>query len=326
MAETREFNALAGGPESQPPGSRPLVVRLCNWVGEVVLSVPAMRRLETAGYRLHLFGKPWARSLLQGTGWPVLVHPGSLVGATRQLRALRRQIGIQGDRTRALLFTKSLSSALEARFAGYAAAGYAYDGRSLLLAQAFPMPGIEHAARSYWDLVSAFLDKHEPYPTAVGLEPAAEQNENAARLLKARGLAPDGFVMLCPFSGSDDRENRKVWPGYPALVKALQIHDLRCVICPGPSEEATAAQSLPDAIQFCGTDLGTYGALLRSARAVVANDTGPGHLAAAVGANLISIYGPYSIAAWAPLGPHVALVHNQAGWPDVAAIVEHVVG
>ena len=62
-------------------------------------------------------------------------------------------------------------------------------------------------------------------------------------------------------------------------------------------------------------DLGVYGALLYLARVVVANDTGPGHLAAAVGAHLISVYGPQSVAAWSPLGENVLLLHPPTGWP-----------
>src|ERR1700676_2187401 len=59
---------------AQVPGTTArtaLVVRLCNWVGEVVLSLPALQRLAAAGYDLHLVGKRWAPALLEGSGWPV---------------------------------------------------------------------------------------------------------------------------------------------------------------------------------------------------------------------------------------------------------------
>jgi len=56
------------------------------------------------------------------------------------------------------------------------------------------------------------------------------------------------------------------------------------------------------------------------ARTVIANDTGPGHLAAAVGARVISIYGPSSSATWAPLGSKVVFLH-AAAWPSVARVL-----
>ncbi len=67
-------------PINQPTAghaSRPLIVRLCNYVGDVILSVPALRLLEANGYELQLYGKGWAASLLAGEGWPCLTRAGS---------------------------------------------------------------------------------------------------------------------------------------------------------------------------------------------------------------------------------------------------------
>ena len=46
--------------------ARPLIVRLRNWVGDVVLGVPTLLRLQQAGHDLRLVGKGWARDLLGG--------------------------------------------------------------------------------------------------------------------------------------------------------------------------------------------------------------------------------------------------------------------
>jgi heptosyltransferase II len=314
--------------EVQPAAPRgALVVRLCNWVGEVVLSVPALRRLDAAGFDLHLVGKGWAPALLAGTSWPVMVRRPGLGAASAQLRSLRRALEATGGRAaRALLLTKSLSSALEARLAGLAAAGYAHDGRSLLLAAAYPLPRLTHAAHAYWHLVNRFLGEDAPFPASVDLVPSPAQDAAARALLAAHAIAPRGYALLCPFSGPDDRQRRKVWPGFAELAAALEAAALPVAVCPGPGEEALAAATLPRALQLTGIDLGVYAALLRLARAVVANDTGPGHLAAAVGARLVSIYGPQSVAAWAPLGPRVELLHDPDGWPGAARVAASVLG
>jgi heptosyltransferase-2 len=39
---------------------RPLIVRLRNWVGDVILGVPALNLLASRGYQLQLVGKGWA--------------------------------------------------------------------------------------------------------------------------------------------------------------------------------------------------------------------------------------------------------------------------
>ena len=300
------------------------MVRLCNWVGEVVLSVPALRRLETAGYDLHLVGKHWAPALLASTGWRVTARPAGLGAAIRQLRELRRSAAWDRGRVTALLMTKSLSSALEARLAGLAAVGYAKDGRSPLLAAAYPLLRFEHAAHAYWHLASRFLGSDAPYPTAVDLPPNPLQISAANALLAEYGLTARKFVLLCPFSGADDKERRKVWPGFAGLAARLAATSLPTVVCPGPGEDAVARAELPTAVLLPGVDLGTYGALLHLAHAVVANDTGPGHLAAAVGARLVSIYGPQSVAAWSPLGARVRLMHEPTGWPTVDQVTAAV--
>jgi len=296
-----------------------LLVRLCNWVGETVLSLPALRRLAAAGYELHLYGIGWAPVLLEGTGWPVTVHRAGLQAAIAQLRSLRQTLDSAGPFP-ALLMTKSFSSALEMRLAGFAPSGYAHEGRRLLLHLAYPLPSFDHAAHAYWHLASCLLGTDEPFPGSLKWSPSDVQRMQARALLAQHGLTPRSFVVLCPFSGPNDRGNRKVWPGFKALGSALQAVGMPVVLCPGPGEEAPAAALASNAICLPGVNLGVYGALFELAHSVVANDTGPGHLAAAASARLISLYGPHSVAAWAPIGPKVQLFHDASNWPTVDSI------
>jgi len=57
---------------------RPLIVRLPNWVGDVVMSLPTLWHLHHHGYALQLVGKRWAVPLLAGCGWPVHTLPATL--------------------------------------------------------------------------------------------------------------------------------------------------------------------------------------------------------------------------------------------------------
>jgi heptosyltransferase-2 len=298
-----------------------LLVRLCNWVGEAVLSLPALRRLAAAGYDLHLCGKGWSPALFEGTGWPVTVRSAGMNVTAKHLSSLRRTINSAAPPP-ALLMTNSFASALEMRLGGFAPSGYANEGRSLLLRHAYRKPRFAHAAHSYWHLAGSFLGTDEPFPKSLGWTPSEAQRKQAQALLAQHSLAPESFVVLCPFSGPDDRENLKVWPGFKELAVALQAAGLTILLCPGPNEE-TAAAALANAISLPNVDLGVYGALFELARCVVANDTGPGHLAAAAGARLISLYGPHSVAAWTPIGPSVQLFHDVS-WPTVDSVAAAV--
>jgi heptosyltransferase-2 len=238
----------------------------------------------------------------------------------KHLRSLRRTINSAAPPP-ALLMTNSFASALEARLGGFSPSGYAKEGRRPLLRHAYRQPRFAHAAESYWHLAGSFLGTDETFPATLGWSPSDAQREQAKALLAQHGLAPGSFVVLCPFSGPDDRENLKVWPGFKELAATLQAAGLATVLCPGPNEEpATLAAN---AICMPGVDLGVYGALFELSHSVIANDTGPGHLAAAAGARLISLYGPHSVAAWRPIGPNVQLFHD-ANWPTVDSVAAAV--
>ena len=133
-----------------PPDA--LVVRLRNFVGDVVLSVPTLRRLSEAGCALHLIGKVWAKPLLAGFGWPVHTLAGDLPGRIGQWRRLRHdlrapEVCTPPRRPDSIVFPYSFGSALEARLAGWRPLGFAYEGRPWLLGRAPPKLFVSRGTR-----------------------------------------------------------------------------------------------------------------------------------------------------------------------------------
>jgi heptosyltransferase II len=301
--------------------ARPLLVRLCNWVGEVVLLVPALERLAQAGYTLTLYGRPWAQTLLEAYPWQFIARPNSLAASRRRLAEWRRAYA---QKPPALLFTKSLSSAIETRLAGLRPYGYAYDGRAILLRKAYRYRRQNHAVDDYWQLTNEFLGTDLASPTFWQWRASEAQQRAAEQLLAQHGLLGSNTVMLCPFAGKDDKHKRKHWPGFSELAAALRRDGRSLLICPGPDEETAAATLFPTAVRLPGINLGVYGALMTRMAAIVANDTGPGHLAAAAGARLISLYGPHSRSYWWPRGQQVTLLVNSQQWPDPATVYAQV--
>lgn len=306
---------------------RPLIVRLRNWVGDVVLSVPALRLLQSHGHELELVGKGWAVSLLAGEGWHVHVRPPTLRARIAQLKALRRAARAVDpgfdSRENALVLPPSFSAALEMRLCGLKAVGYATEARSLLLKRALPPAREGHELLRTWMLACRFLRVDAVPPPTIALRTPAADRDAADALLAEQGIRP-GFVVICPFAGGQVGKQDKTWPAFGEFSRALLERGRDVVACPGPGEERIVSTQHPGVKRLDGVKLGTYGAVLRRAALMVSNDTGPAHLAAAVGAPILGVLGPTDPAQWAPWGPTVELVRSASGWPTVGEVMARV--
>jgi heptosyltransferase-2 len=308
--------------------SRPLIVRLRNWVGDVILGVPALHLLQSQGYELQLVGKGWAGPLLAGEGWKVHTRPDGLRQSAAQLRDLRTQARAVDPgfdrRDNALVLPTSFSSALEMRLAGLRAVGYAQEGRSPLLRRSVEQRARgAHALTSYWDLACEFLRLPADPPGKIELKTLPSDQAAADELLAANGVRP-GFIVICPFAGGLFEKQDKTWPAFAEFTRQLLPLGRDVVACPGPGEESIVSDQHPGVTSLAGVRLGIYGALLRRAALVVSNDTGPAHLAAAVGAPVLSVLGPTKPEQWAPWGPNVEVVRHWPRWPTVDEVSERL--
>jgi lipopolysaccharide heptosyltransferase I len=110
-----------------------------------------------------------------------------------------------------------------------------------------------------------------------------------------RGFAIERYVVLSPAGGW----RSKCWPPdrYGALCRKIRgTLEMRCVLNHGPGEQelvsaVKAASGEADPITYNGS-LGQLMALLRNASCVVGGDTGPLHLAVALGTPAVAIFGP----------------------------------
>jgi ADP-heptose:LPS heptosyltransferase len=309
---------------------RPLIIRLRNWVGDVVLGIPLLQRLQDAGYGLRLVGRRWAGDLLAGHGWavePLAPTARARVAQWRRLRDGARAEDPGFDRRlNAIALPYSFSSALEMRLAGLRALGFRHEGRGWLLHRAVARSATQHEMAIYWELGTALLQAPAPVPDRIALRLAPAHEAQAEALRQRLGLRP-GYVLVCPFAGGTFEKLDKCWPDFPRLVaEALPPLGRDVLICPGPGdEEAMAARDYGSCHIARGVGLGAYAALLRDAALVISNDTGPGHMAAAVGAPLLSVLGPTDPARWGAVGPTVQVLRGAgATWPQLDAVAAAV--
>lgn len=141
---------------------------------------------------------------------------------------------------------------------------------------------------------------------------AADESALTARLASA-GIAPGrDFVVLNPNAGTLSLERRWPAPSFAALARALVREDGLPVVFVGAPSEATyvgeivrAAGEQPHGhlVDLSGAlSIGELAALLARASCVVTNDSGPMHVAAALGTPLVALFGPETPVMYGPLG------------------------
>lgn len=283
------------------------VVRLPNHLGDVVMALPALARLlpaevVVASPLADLVGLlPGARVL------PLERSTGGMLRAAGTLRSPRRARGV--------LFTASFSSALLFALAGVRRRrGTATDGRTALLTERIPPTAIRgvHRAAAFWRIATGELPDSPPAPRLELPEALREA---------WRGWLPQDRPVVGLVPGGAASARRWDPDRFTALARSLTGDGVRIVVFGGPGERALTATVAGDAGLDMGgrTPLPLLAAGLAACDVVVSNDTGPLHLASAVGTRTVSLWGAGDPAVTRPLGAGHTLL-RRADLPCVPCV------
>lgn len=275
-----------------------LIVRLSS-IGDVVHTLPTLAALRNGGWEVGWLVEPASRVLLEGNPAldQVVGAPGAKAFEWTKARSTVREL--RGRRYDvALEFQGLWKSAGWARLAGARRViGYCRPWRrepasALLLGEGAELPaGITHV-----------IDKNLALLRPLGIEavglrefPLPASPEAAARVERSvKESGGEDFVILNPAGGWAS----KLWPAerFGEVARGLRTHGLRSIVTWGPGEESLADRvvvaSDGAAERSFPTTLLDYVELARRARLVVAADTGPLHLACAVGTPVVALFGP----------------------------------
>jgi ADP-heptose:LPS heptosyltransferase len=299
---------------------RILAVRLDS-DGDVLLTGPAIRALAAAGHVTLLCGPRGrhAAELLPGVDGVVVWRCPWIEAVPdpvdrRAIDALVDQLSA-GDFHEAVIFTSfhqsALPTALMLRLAGVpriSAISEDYPGGLLdvrhRIDDAHPASDMPESERAL------------SLATAAGFPLPSEDNRRLAVRHPLPATASltgtDPYVVVHPGASVPAR----AWPAQRAAetVVALAERGHRVVVTGGRDEkELTAAVAGVDAVDLGGrTTLAELAGVLAGSRAVVVANTGPAHLAAAVGTPVVSLFAPTVPAArWAPYGVPAVVLGDQ---------------
>ena len=288
-----------------------LVVRLSS-IGDVVHALPAAAALRAHGWEVGWVVEPAARPLLES--YPLLTHLTPVPSARRfRIRPAREAVAALRAHGYdvALDFQGLWKSAAWARLSGARRViGWSRRWRRE------PMSAVLAGERvELPPTITHVIDENLALLRPLGIDavgrrwfalprPGAEAY-GVGSALAQMGVAEDGLVVLNPGGGWPE----KLWPAesFGALARLLRDRGLRPVVSWGPGEEPLAdrvvAASGGAAVRCFPTTLLGFVELARRARLLVAGDTGPLHLACAVGTPVVALFGPTDPARNGPFSP-----------------------
>ncbi len=286
-----------------------VAVRAPNWLGDVILSLPALRDVRRAHpqARLTVIARPSVAALYEAV--PEVDSITAVEGLVQEVNVYR------GAFDRAILFPNSFGTALAPTLGGVPERwGYATQGRSLLLTRRAPVPTDVHG-RSQVHYYRAMLAAMG-VPTSDGLDtsmtpPAAWSESGRALLGSGRffGIAPGAA-----------KGSAKQWPPdrfAQAADRLSEVLGAKAALL-GSAADASAAADVEramktESLNLCGrTDLRTFVGVVSCLEGLLANDSGAMHLGASLGIPTVGVFGPTNPDETHPVGVRATFVRGVA--------------
>jgi heptosyltransferase-2 len=283
-----------------------IVVRTPNWVGDAVMSVPALRELRQVfpDARITLAAPAGTADVFMDADFSdeIIETSRGILGAITNARQWRqRRFDL------AVLLQNAFAAAATAFLARVPIRiGYDTDRRRGLLTNEVPVPvwaNQRHESFYYLNIVAELQRALCDSLSTTETEPRFDLTVSAERKAAAREILiqagwPAGkpLAVLCPGSVNS---RAKRWPAekYAELADSLTQHGATVALIGSPAEVAVSRQVSAAAksslLTLTGeTTVGEAMAIISLADVLVTNDTGPAHVGAALNTPTLVVFGP----------------------------------
>jgi lipopolysaccharide heptosyltransferase II len=303
-----------------------LLVRSTNWIGDAVISLPALDALrkQFPDAEIVLVAKPWVSEVYWHYPAPlrqIIYDPAGKHRGAKGFQTLVEELRAEHFDL-AILFQNAFQAAWMAWRARIPARiGYARDGRGPLLTDSVAVPpraAYGHEAYYYFHLLyrAGLIEKPEPDRPLSGVWLALREAETSWAEKRLQTLRLDTGRTLVGIHPGASFGPAKRWPPerFAALADRLIVALRANVLIFGSAAEAPLADSIARLMKNAPTVLAgkttltQMMALFAYCRLVVTNDSGPMHVAAAMGLPLVAIFGSTDERSTGPLGLHARVV------------------
>ncbi|MGC9195038.1 MAG: lipopolysaccharide heptosyltransferase II [Syntrophobacteraceae bacterium] len=297
--------------------SRKILVRIPNWIGDAVMSTPALGAIRAAfpSWEIVLAANPVVCELMSPHPFcdrVIVYDKKGLHGGATGLWKFGRRLGAEAFDA-AILLQNALEAAMMAALAGIKVrAGYSTDGRRLLLTHPVRRTRESlrlHHSRYYLEMLAG-----------LGIFPAGSQTTLQCTEAESNWagslMGGERFAAINP--GAAYGSAKRWYPKRFAKVADALASDFgfKVLLVGGPAEADIGSEILSamssGALNMIGrTSVRQLMALLASSELVVTNDSGPMHVAAAFGRPVVALFGPTDHTVTSPLCSRLALVRKH---------------
>jgi heptosyltransferase-2 len=287
-----------------------ILVRATNWIGDAVMSLPALRALRERypAAEITILAKPWVAALYDSS-----YRVKTLPSRWSTPLSLRREYF-----DLAVVFPNSFESAAQVFLTGAKRRiGYARDGRSLLLTDAIPVPQPgeipRHERFYYLELLRrAGIIDTLPQDPEIRLDRADEARLRGENLFRTKGIA-------CPVIGISPGAafgTAKRWlpERFAEAASQLSARMNASIAVFGSAGEKSLCDRVASACggtSFAGqTTLREFIDMTAACSMFLTNDSGAMHIAAALGVPSVTVFGPTDETGTAPCGTHARIVRE----------------
>ena len=303
--------------------ARKILIRAVNWIGDAVMTAPAIVAVRESFPEAEI-------TLLANPLVSQLFSPHASIDRVITFDRSSKHKGISGRLRLAyelrkesfdavIILPNSFDSALVPWLAGIPVRlGRKSDGRSLLLTHGYVPDTVAekcHEVQQYLTLMEHFGIHGEAFQP--NLETTMVEDASVAVFLKEQGVLPDDFLL--GINPGATFGSAKRW--YPerfaeAATKIASRLNTRIIVFGGKDEIEIAAEIQADILDKCinvagKTTIRQLMALLKRCNFLITNDSGPMHVAAALGVPLAAVFGPTDHSGTAPFTSRAVIIRKE---------------
>jgi heptosyltransferase II len=305
-----------------------ILIRGTNWIGDAVMSIPALRELRSLfpQARLTLLVKPWVRDIFLDAHFidDLMVYDDSAAGRVRGFLRTAGELRRRRFDT-AILFQGAFGAAALASLARIPTRiGFPSDGRRFLLTHPLQWDDqirAGHEVFYYLNIVSQiselFLgaDKVNFLTPRYRLEISEERRQAARQLLRESGANGQKPLVVINPGATNSRAKRWLPERFAALADCFVERGCVVAFIGAASENGIADEIIrrmrQQAVRLTGRiSLAELIGVLSLCNLLVSNDTGPAYISAALDRPTLTIFGPTNLWSTSPISPRSHILYH----------------